>query len=158
MIKFLDIEKVTESFKQEIYESISRIVKKSWYLLAEEVKVFEKEYSEYNRSNNCIEVANGLDADNQRRREIAKPYCENIHNPVTYYRIPVTKYLAHVWHLFGIRNPHRDELLEYLTDNGIPTLIHYPIPPHRQRAYKEWNNLTFPTTEKIHREALSLPI
>jgi len=65
---------------------------------------------------------------------------------------------SHVWHLFVIRHPHRDQLNQYLTNIGIQTLIHYPIPTHRQLAYKEWNNLYFPITEQIHNEVLSLPI
>ncbi|RAX53719.1 DegT/DnrJ/EryC1/StrS family aminotransferase [Helicobacter sp. 11-8110] len=98
-----------------------------------------------------------LDADNQQRREIAKIYRENIKNekivlPKSY------KEESHVWHLFVIRTKDRDKLQEYLKIKGIQTLIHYPIPPHKQNAYKEWNNLSFPITEKIHKEVLSLPI
>ena len=98
-----------------------------------------------------------LDADNQQRREIAKIYRENIKNekivlPKSY------KEESHVWHLFVIRTKNRDKLQEYLKIKGIQTLIHYPIPPHKQNAYKEWNNLSFPITEKIHKEVLSLPI
>ena len=63
-----------------------------------------------------------------------------------------------VWHLFVIRTKKRDILQKYLQENGIQTSIHYPIPPHKQKAYKEWNNLSFPITEKIHNEVLSLPI
>lgn len=107
-----------------------------------------------------------LDADNQRRREIAKFYCENInHTDIT---LPVPKehfqfstfnfQLSHVWHLFVILHPQRDALQKYLSDNGIQTLIHYPIPPHKQLAYKEWNNFNFPITVQIHNEVLSLPI
>lgn len=107
-----------------------------------------------------------LDADNQHRREIAQYYCENITNPEI--SLPVVRdffHLAgnntkhtHVWHLFVIRHSHRDELYSYLTEKGIQTLIHYPIPPHKQLAYKEWNNMSYPITEKIHTEVLSLPI
>jgi dTDP-4-amino-4,6-dideoxygalactose transaminase len=60
--------------------------------------------------------------------------------------------------LFVIRTKKRDELQKYLTKNDIQTLIHYPIPPHKQVCYKEWNSLSFPMTEKIHEEVLSLPI
>ena len=60
--------------------------------------------------------------------------------------------------MFVIRTKDRDKLQEYLKIKGIQTLIHYPIPPHKQNAYKEWNNLSFPITEKIHKEVLSLPI
>ena len=66
--------------------------------------------------------------------------------------------LSHVWHLFVIRHLKRDSLQKQLTEMGIQTLIHYPIPPHKQLAYKEWNNLSFAFTEKIHKEVLSLPI
>ena len=51
---------------------------------------------------------------------------------------------AHVWHVFVIRCEHRDALQKYLADNGVQTLIHYPIPPHKQQAYKEWNELSYP--------------
>ncbi len=105
-----------------------------------------------------------LDAENQRRREIAEYYCKNIANPVVLLPVftnpqsAICNLKSHVWHLFVIRTPHRDQLQKYLTENGIQTLIHYPIPPHKQLAYKEWNNLSFLTTEKIHNEVLSLPI
>jgi dTDP-4-amino-4,6-dideoxygalactose transaminase len=102
-----------------------------------------------------------LDADNQRRREIAQFYCENINHPeiilpqlTTHNSQPTT----HIWHLFVIRTPLREKLQQYLTENQIQTLIHYPIPPHRQLAYKEWNELSFPITENIHNEVLSLPM
>ena len=64
----------------------------------------------------------------------------------------------HVWHIFIIRIENREKLQNYLTENGVQTLIHYPIPPHKQEAYKDWNNLSFPITEQIHNEVLSLPI
>ncbi|MGC9354927.1 MAG: DegT/DnrJ/EryC1/StrS family aminotransferase [Mariniphaga sp.] len=107
-----------------------------------------------------------LDADNQHRNQIAQYYCENITNheitmPVTkeFFRLPTSDYrLSHVWHLFVVRHPQRDKLQKYLLKNGIQTLIHYPIPPHKQQAYKEMNNLRLPVTEKIHNEVLSLPI
>lgn len=105
-----------------------------------------------------------LDAENQRRREIAQYYCEHIVHPDIV--LPIEKKDAsgistrkdHVWHLFVIRHPERDRLQKYLTDNGVQTLIHYPIPPHKQGAYKSWNTLEIPITEKIHHEALSLPM
>lgn len=64
----------------------------------------------------------------------------------------------HVFHIFPIRCSQRNELQKYLTDNGIQTIIHYPIPPHKQKCYKEWNELSFPITEQIHNEELSLPM
>ncbi len=110
-----------------------------------------------------------LDADNQRRREIAQYYLENIKHPdITLPQLnssesntdlrPEFCALSHVWHLFVIRHPDRDKLQKYLTEKGIQSLIHYPIPPHKQKAYKNWNQLSLPITEKIHREVLSLPI
>jgi len=105
-----------------------------------------------------------LDADNLRRNQIAQYYIDNIINPTIF--LPTQNLelgiqnpgLSHVWHLFVIRSPYRDLLQQYLGLNGIQTLIHYPIPPHKQLAYKEWNELCFPITEQIHREVLSLPI
>lgn len=98
-----------------------------------------------------------LDADNQRRREIANFYIDNIKQADVI--LPNLKvWNAHVFHLFVIRCKKRDELQNYLTDNEIQTLIHYPIPPHKQECYSEWNLLNFPITEQIHNEVLSLPI
>jgi dTDP-4-amino-4,6-dideoxygalactose transaminase len=71
---------------------------------------------------------------------------------------PCALSLDHVWHLFVIRTSNRDKLQKYFTDNEIQTLIHYPIPPHKQRAFNEWNFFYFPITEQIHSEILSLPI
>ena len=100
---------------------------------------------------------NSLDKDNNRRREISKYYRENIKNPAVI--LPETyNENAHVWHIFAIRTEERDRLQEYLKENGIETLIHYPIPPHKQDCYKEWNNLSFPLTEEIHKTILSIPI
>lgn len=65
---------------------------------------------------------------------------------------------AHVFHIFTIRSERRDELQKYFLENGVQTIIHYPIPPHKQECYKEWNDLSFPITEQIHREELSLPM
>lgn len=123
-----------------------------------------------------------LDADNNRRREIAQYYLDHIANPEII--LPVIRsseirsqnsekkesehsalhtahcdlLLDHIWHLFVIRHPRRDELQKYLTEMGIQTLIHYPIPPHKQKAYKEWNNFSYPITEHIHNQVLSLPV
>lgn len=98
-----------------------------------------------------------LDSDNNKRREISKYYRENIKNskiilPKTYDE------KSHVWHIFAVRTQNRDEFQKYLTEKGIQTIIHYPTPPHKQGAYKEWNNLSFPITEEIHNTILSLPI
>jgi dTDP-4-amino-4,6-dideoxygalactose transaminase len=104
-----------------------------------------------------------LEAENQRRREIAQYYINNIVNPAiilpgTSSQLPVTSDQSHVWHLFVIRTKDRYALQKYLEENGIQTLIHYPIPPHKQIAFKDWNNFNLPVTEIIHREVLSLPI
>lgn len=99
----------------------------------------------------------GLDKDNERRKEVARYYLEQINHPDIV--LPtITDWDAHVMHLFVIRSHRRDELQKYLLDNGVQTLIHYPVPPHKQKAYKDWNHLDFPITEKIHKEILSLPI
>jgi dTDP-4-amino-4,6-dideoxygalactose transaminase len=106
-----------------------------------------------------------LDKDNQRRREIAQYYCENIKNPEivlpnnnNFSLFTFHFSLSHVWHLFVIRTPERDRLQKFLLENGVETLIHYPIPPHKQGAYRGWNSLSLPITEKIHNEVLSLPL
>ncbi|MDO5651393.1 MAG: DegT/DnrJ/EryC1/StrS family aminotransferase [Moraxella sp.] len=95
------------------------------------------------------------------RRKIADFYLTNINNPLIQLplsNIDATTYKNHVWHLFTVRTPNRNKLHEYLTNNGVQTLIHYPIPVHQQQAYQEWRNLSLPISEKIHREILSLPI
>ena len=98
-----------------------------------------------------------LDADNERRREIAKYYRENIKNPKI--TLPQTyDENAHVWHVFVIRCDNREALQKHLEANGIQTNIHYPTAPHKQGAYQELVNLNLPITEKIHREVMSLPI
>jgi dTDP-4-amino-4,6-dideoxygalactose transaminase len=98
-----------------------------------------------------------LDEEIERRRKIARFYLENIKNDNII--LPkVREDSNHIWHLFVIRTEKRDKLQKYLLDKGIHTLIHYPIPPHKQVAYKEWNNKSYPITEKISKEVLSLPI
>ncbi len=98
-----------------------------------------------------------LDQDTQRRKEVARYYIDNIKHPEVVLPI-ITDPDAHVFHLFPIRCERRDMLQSYLAENGIQTLIHYPIPPHKQACYKYLNSLSYPITEKIHREELSLPI
>lgn len=104
-----------------------------------------------------------IDDDNQYRRKIADYYCENIYNPDIIlpnenFDVPYLNNKSHNGHLFIIRHAKRDKLQKFLFENGVQTLIHYPIPPHKQLAYKNWNQLSFPLTEKIHNEVLSLPI
>lgn len=99
-----------------------------------------------------------LDSDNSLRRNIAETYDSGIRNPaISTPKLPENR-LSHVWHLYVIRCAQRDELKSYLQDNGVETLIHYPIPPHKQQAYRELNHLSLPLTEQIHAEVLSLPI
>lgn len=99
-----------------------------------------------------------LDAENEKRRKIAGFYLGHIKNPaVQLPQIPENS-KEHVWHLFVIRTKERDRIREFLSENGIQTLIHYPIPPHKQKAYKELSNKSLPITEKMHREVLSLPM
>ena len=98
-----------------------------------------------------------LDEDNKRRREISKYYRENIKNPKII--LPRTyNEDSHVWHIFAIRTEERDKLQQYLLENDIQTNIHYPTPPHKQKAYSEWNEFSFPVSEEIHRTELSLPM
>ena len=98
-----------------------------------------------------------LDDEIMQRREIANYYRANIRN--SHIRLPeVVAEENHVWHLFVIRSEHRDTLQSYLTDRGIQTMIHYPIPPHKQKAYEEFSHMELPMTEQIHREVLSLPL
>ncbi len=121
-----------------------------------------------------------LDADNQQRRDIAQYYLENIKHPDIILPkgnsswlmahgsesgdlsplpcAPCPEPLSHVWHIFIIRTQERDKLQQYLIENEIQTMIHYPIPPHKQAAYKEWNQISLPLSEKIHKQVLSLPV
>jgi dTDP-4-amino-4,6-dideoxygalactose transaminase len=98
-----------------------------------------------------------LDEDTVYRRTVAKYYLENISNPLIVFP-KITDWNSHVFHIFPIRCSKRDELQAYLQENEVQTIIHYPIPPHKQECYKEWNCLTFPVTEQIHDEELSLPM
>lgn len=98
-----------------------------------------------------------LNADNEKRRAIAKRYITEIKNEkiiLPFWDLSNN----HVFHLFVVRTKNRETLQEYLAQNNIQTVIHYPIPPHKQKAFLEWENLSFPITEKIHNEVLSLPI
>lgn len=98
-----------------------------------------------------------LDKDNQHRRNIAKLYRTKIKNPLI--KLPMlSEGEDNVVHIFPIFTEDRNALQQYLKDNGIETLIHYPIPPHKQKCYPEWTDLSFPVTEKIHARELSLPV
>lgn len=98
-----------------------------------------------------------LDEDIALRKQVARYYIDNIKN--SNITLPnIQDWDSHVFHLFPIRCQKRDELQKYLTDNGIQTIIHYPIPPHKQECYRNMNGLSLPITEQIHNEELSLPI
>jgi dTDP-4-amino-4,6-dideoxygalactose transaminase len=98
-----------------------------------------------------------LDAENESRRTIAKRYLSEIKNDKI--ELPLWNQSEnHVFHLFVIRTVNRLALQNYLKENGIETMIHYPIPPHKQKALTLWNHLAFPITEKMHEEVLSIPL
>ncbi|NEN84302.1 DegT/DnrJ/EryC1/StrS family aminotransferase [Paenibacillus elgii] len=99
-----------------------------------------------------------LDNENNTRREIANHYIDKICNDYVILPKKPKNEEEHVWHLFVIRVSQRTHFQNFLMEQGIQTLVHYPIPPHKQLAYKEWNNLSYPTSEKIHEEVVSLPI
>ncbi len=99
-----------------------------------------------------------LNEENNRRREIAMYYIENINHPEIILPQWPADAMAHVWHLFVLRTGNRARLQQYLAWNDIQTLMHYPTPPHKQEAYKEYKDLSLPVTEQIHNEVLSLPI
>lgn len=106
-----------------------------------------------------------LDAENTRRKKIAEKYISNINNPeiiipgANNLRIATDIYRLgdSVWHIFPILCKRRDELQAFLKDRNINTMVHYPIPPHKQGAYSEWASLSFPVTEAIHAQELSIP-
>jgi dTDP-4-amino-4,6-dideoxygalactose transaminase len=103
-----------------------------------------------------------LDQTVTHRREIATLYTKGINNPLI--SLPVSKdsdvmnMHQHVWHLYVIRTKYREQLHAHLTQLGVQTLIHYPIPPHKQEAYSQFNALNLPVTEQIHNEVISLPM
>lgn len=98
-----------------------------------------------------------LEEDNKHRQIIANYYYNNIKNPLI--KLPLRlDDKNNVYHIFPVLCERRDELQQYLTENNVQTLIHYPIPPHKQECYKEWNCISLPITEQIHNQELSLPI
>ncbi|GGH91714.1 aminotransferase [Pseudomonas fluvialis] len=105
-----------------------------------------------------------LDEETQRRREIAAAYKTGIKKSkiklpdVQHKAATIEQSYSHVWHLFVIRTQYRSALQQHLNEQGVQTLIHYPIAPHKQKAYKEWNDQSYPLTEAMHEEVLSLPI
>lgn len=99
-----------------------------------------------------------IDNENQRRRDIAMNYISNIKNSMIILPLLPRNVEEHVWHLFVARTSERKKVQNYLSENDIQTLIHYPIPPHKQKAYERYNNLSLPITESIHNEVISLPM
>ncbi len=98
-----------------------------------------------------------LSAETKRRQHIAQRYCTEICNPAI--QLPqLLESGSHVWHLFVVKCTERQKLQQHLAVAGIQTLIHYPIPPHKQQAYAQWNELSLPMTERIHQQVLSLPM
>jgi len=98
-----------------------------------------------------------LNKDIEARRYVARRYINEINNSLV--MVPsLSDWSTHVFHLFPIFSSNRNEFQQHLKNCGVQTLIHYPIPPHKQKCYKEFNELSFPLTERIHNEELSLPI
>lgn len=99
-----------------------------------------------------------LDFENEARRQIAQRYDALIaHDRIVKPSIP-THRMAHVWHLYVVRCEQRQKLVDHLKQNGVDSLIHYPVPPHKQPAYVEWNGRSYPITEAMHDQVLSLPL
>lgn len=97
-----------------------------------------------------------LDTEITHRRKVATAYLAGINNSAI--TLPVPHDEAHVWHVFVIRCQQREALQQHLADQGVQTLIHYPIPPHQQQAYQEWNTHSYPISEMIHDQVMSLPM
>jgi dTDP-4-amino-4,6-dideoxygalactose transaminase len=98
-----------------------------------------------------------LSNETKSRQDKAKKYLEGINNP--FIELPkVINAEGHVWHLFVIKTTQRQKLANYLAEHGIQSLIHYPTPPHKQEAYEEWQDNSYPISEQIHRQVLSLPM
>ncbi|NLT68526.1 MAG: DegT/DnrJ/EryC1/StrS family aminotransferase [Acidobacteria bacterium] len=126
------------------------------------IQKYDSEYQGVNSRLDEIQAAvlniklKHLDSENSRRRQIAAFYLNSIEN-----RRIILPYSSdkdsHVWHLFVVRSRNRDRLRRYLWEKGVETLIHYPVPPHRQKAYG-WDDISLPLTERIHDEVLSLPM
>ena len=99
-----------------------------------------------------------LNLENAKRQQIAFRYCSEIVNPKLI--LPKFPMFAneHVWHIFAVQTQNRDDLQNYLTKYNIQTVIHYPIPPHKQMCYSEFNDVSLPVTERLHEQVLSIPL
>jgi dTDP-4-amino-4,6-dideoxygalactose transaminase len=141
--------------------------------LAEKVRMLRNYGSHEKYKNDCIGFNSRLDElqaaflsvkiqnltdENELRKKIASRFLQEIKNPAIVLPSYSTSRSEHVWHLFVIRTEFRTKLQEYLKNVGIQHLIHYPIPPHKQTAYFEFNSISLPISEKIHKEVLSIPI
>lgn len=127
----------------------------------------EKYYNDYKGLNSRLDELQAaflrvklphLDQDTEKRRELALFYDLHINNPIIQKPIVPEDACSHVWHLYVIRTANRNALQAYLTAHDIGTLIHYPVPPHKQKAYGEYNDHVYPITEDIHDTVLSLPL
>jgi dTDP-4-amino-4,6-dideoxygalactose transaminase len=121
------------------------------------------DYQGYNSRLDEIQAAilslklRNLDVENEYRRNIAKRYLAEIKNLKII--LPLDETVNNdAWHLFVVRTEKREEFRTFLSEKGIGTEIHYPVAPHKQLAYREWQNLSLPITEKIHQEVVSLPL
>lgn len=99
-----------------------------------------------------------LDKENEKRSGVAQFYLENIKSDKIILPNMPTNKKEHVWHLFVVRSANRNKVVQFLSESGIQTLVHYPIPPHRQNAYSIMSHLSLMLTDQIHNEVLSLPI
>jgi len=128
----------------------------------------EKYYNKYKGMNSRLDEIQAavlrvklqyLDSDTEKRRMVAEAYHSALNSQPSALTVPhVADYSVPAWHLFAVRTMQRDELVKHLMEHGIQTVIHYPVPPHRQAAYRELGGQSLPLTEAIHREMLSLPI
>ena len=98
-----------------------------------------------------------LNSENHRRRQLARRYLTELNSGQL--TLPLADAIDQdAWHLFVVRHPDRARFIGYLQQHGIGTEVHYPVPPHQQRAFPEWHGLSFPVSEQIHREVVSLPL
>lgn len=138
------------NYGEALFDDLSKRKYQNWY------KGFNTRMDEIQASILRMKLKD-LDFDNQKRNNIANFYLKNINNQQV--TLPyVLENSEPVWHLFVIRHKKRNALKEFLSEKGIATLIHYPVPPHKQKAFQEWNHLTYEISELIHNEILSIPL
>lgn len=149
----LKLNKIMRSLRNYGESNYSNISRRTY---SNPFKGFNSRMDEIQASFLTIKLKN-LKIDNLKRKKIASYYISKIKNPKLKLPIVPTN-IDPVWHLFVITTKYRDKLISFLKRNGVKTLVHYRIPPHKQKAYKEWNNYNLPITEKIHREIVSIPL